>query len=50
MCSACTGDYENPDVMVDEPIEEIEDRLQLALKNAYEAYLRGLYREVGNVA
>lgn len=44
MCSACTGDYENP--VMDEPIEEVEDRLQLALKNAYEAYLRGLYREL----
>jgi hypothetical protein len=35
VCSACSGDYENPDVMEPEPIEEIEDRMQSALEAAY---------------
>ena len=35
MCSACTGDYENPDLMADDELEETEDRLHLALAAAY---------------
>ena len=36
MCSACSGNYENPNVMMEpEPIEEVEDRMQSALEAAY---------------
>jgi len=42
MCSACSGDYENPEVTA---VEEPTDELDRALHLAYEAYMRGLYRE-----
>lgn len=42
MCSACSGNYENPEVEVlDDDVRE--ERRRIELGNVREAYLRGFY-------